>query len=818
MNNTVELLAPVGTNDAFFAAVSAGANAVYMGLEMFNARRGAENFTLAEFESACNFAHLRGVLVYVTLNTIVLPEEVESALNMACDAYNAGADAFIVQDLGIASQLKNLLPNARLHMSTQANIHNAAGVEMAASLGAARVTLSRELSEEEITALAQFGKKLGIEVEVFVHGAICVCYSGQCLMSSMIGGRSANRGMCAQPCRLPYQLYKQGSNAPVKVDGEHILSPHDLCLIDNLGKLAAAGVASFKIEGRMKSPEYVFATVSTYKQMLNQALDNNSSSTTATKAQMDKLAQAFSRGFTTAYFEGKRGNEIMSYKRPNNRGILAGRVKEVKGKNVVLLQKTKLGCGDVIQFWTKKGQSTYNICGVKHNGKFTNIQLDKQVRSVYEGDRAFLVRSVANAFMHKQHEPRINVKGTIKLKIGEPLHIKFTLTNLDEEKLFAIVPGNESAHTSFCGEYSGSIVEAARSVAVSESNVHEHINRMGQTPFQLESLSVDLDAGVGIGFSALHAARTKALENLQDNMLAHWHARKQQNTRHSTTKIVSSSQVANSLNKKPSSVEVSALVNSIECAKAAKQLGVNSIYVAAQAYLCDKQRYNNLNPHVILPTVNHANPAQLVMELSSTGAIVAQNFGDLALLKNNSNTFEVGPNIPATNALSLEKITNLRASRVWLSPELNLQQIEKLAENTNVKLGVCVLGTQQLMLCKHCVLMAAGSCNQQCATCKRRKDNYYLLDRKGYKFPVRTDATGLCHIYNSVQTNIVHSLDKLMKAGVTSFIVDGTLMSNQELKKALHQVFNAARNAQAGLRMPEKPVNTTTGHLFRGVV
>ena len=198
MSHAIELLAPAGNAAALRAAVRGGADAVYLGLDSFNARRGADNFTLETLADACAYAHLRGVRVYVTFNTAVLPSEVARALETVRQAYRAGADAFIVQDIGIASEISRALPEARLHISTQMNTHNAAGIEAAAKLGAQRVTLARELSVLEIAHLAEVADGYGMEVESFAHGALCVCYSGQCFMSSLIGGRSANRGLCAQ--------------------------------------------------------------------------------------------------------------------------------------------------------------------------------------------------------------------------------------------------------------------------------------------------------------------------------------------------------------------------------------------------------------------------------------------------------------------------------------------------------------------------------------------------------------------------------------------------------------------------------------------
>ena len=360
----LELLAPAGGAEALRAAVRGGADAVYVGLEAFNARRGAENFTLEALREAAAYAHLRGVRVYVALNTAVLPREAADALECARQAYRAGADAFIVQDIGIAAELSRTLPDARLDVSTQMNVHNAAGVRAAARLGARRVTLARELALPEIAALAREAAAWDMEVEAFAHGALCVCYSGQCLMSSLIGGRSANRGMCAQACRLPYELRNRALQKPLPAPGEHLLSPQDLCAVDLVPELLEAGVASLKVEGRMKSPEYVQAVTGVYRAVIDRVLAADArraegepwpASARAGAEERRVLEEAFSRGFTTAYLEGERGNGIMSYRRPNNRGVFVGRVAQARAGEARIACEADLAAGDVLEFWTGKG-------------------------------------------------------------------------------------------------------------------------------------------------------------------------------------------------------------------------------------------------------------------------------------------------------------------------------------------------------------------------------------------------------------------------------------------------------------------------------
>lgn len=289
----LELLSPAGSPEAVVAAVQSGADAVYMGFGGFNARRGAKNFTDEEFAAAVEYCRVRGCKVYVTLNTLVSDRELPEALKLATRASDLGADAIIVQDLGLAAALHQALPDIKLHASTQMSVHNLAGVQAAAEMGITRVVLARELSSSQIAHIAA---NAPIEVEVFVHGALCMCHSGQCYMSALIGRRSGNRGMCAQPCRMEYSV---GG----RMD-DHPLSLKDNCLVQYLDELDKAGVACVKIEGRMKRPEYVGMVTSIYSHAIRDGK-------APTETEMQQLEEIFSRqGFTQGYYKGEKGRDM----------------------------------------------------------------------------------------------------------------------------------------------------------------------------------------------------------------------------------------------------------------------------------------------------------------------------------------------------------------------------------------------------------------------------------------------------------------------------------------------------------------------------
>lgn len=335
MTRLPELLAPAGTPDALRAAVAAGADAVYAGLGAYSARAGNAGFSLAQLASACALAHAHGARVYVTLNACLHEGELAGAVDLAARAHAAGADAFIVADPGLALELRRAVPAAELHLSTQAGVQDAAAARLAArELGVSRVTCARELSLEELAALAA----AGVEVEAFCHGAICICYSGACSFSAVRRGRSAMRGDCAQPCRMAYALEDASGRvlAGVRPDepdprlrrqaaGDRLLCPRDYLSVGHVGELAAAGVAALKIEGRMKAPDYVYNVVRAYRAALDAV---GAGCEPGARALTDQLARSFNRGFTDGYLRGRTGSGLMSRERAINQGLCVGEVIE----------------------------------------------------------------------------------------------------------------------------------------------------------------------------------------------------------------------------------------------------------------------------------------------------------------------------------------------------------------------------------------------------------------------------------------------------------------------------------------------------------
>lgn len=845
----IELLAPAGTPQAFRAALKAGADAIYLGVDKFNARRNAQNFRIEDLPEICDQAHLSGVRVYLTLNIIIKEDELEEALDVVHDAYLAGIDGFIVQDWGLLAEIKHAYPEVECHISTQANVHDVAGVRFAQDMGAARVTTSRELSLAELKTLSE----QGIDIEAFGHGALCICYSGQCLMSSVIGQRSANRGMCAQPCRLTYELVDRSGTVLSTVAGDHLLSPKDLSTIEILPELIASGVTSFKIEGRMKSPEYVGLVVSTYRKALDRALQDPENYVVS-QDELDVLTEAFSRGFSTAYMEKIRSNEMMSYQRPNNRGLKVGRVARIDQGKVTLSLDRKISEGDILEYWTGRGRFAERVDYVVYRETQKNAKGYSATLRVSQplsvGDRVFRVRNDAllseidAAVAHVYIRPQ-EIEVGVTAHRGKPLTISLT-----KDEITVVVQGKE--------------VEAARTKAITVAEIEEHVGRFGSTPYKARSWNIDLDEGVGIGFSALHKLRAQACEELTARLLEDWRSRTLPAHRPTTlarsvkqatfdqrdasahtkdrrvhnTQAQTQAQVCNKNQKRgrKATPELCALVSDIDDYLVAQMCGVDSLYLHEEGFehalssLEDTEDARQdlasalSGVRVLLREVSHDKDAQKLTHLRKRAqdlgiacTFVATNMSHFEALKD-SGSFEVWNSIPAINSSVIALVAQKGGQMLWLSPELSLSDIQSLSSTFIAPVGIVVSGRQQVMVSEHCVLMSMGPCNEKCWICPRRDQHAHLKDRKGYLFPVQTDERGRCHIYNAVPLDITPEIAELHHAGVTRVMVDGTLLSGNDLKEEIsyvkQQIACAAHNVQTAFPRRE---NTTAGHLYRGI-
>lgn len=794
----VELLAPAGSPDALVAAVNNGADAVYLGLRELNARRGAANFDLDGLASACRFAHLRDARVYLTANILIMPEEMADALAMIDAAWAAGIDAVIVQDLGLLRVLRQALPDVRLHVSTQMNTHDPATAAVLAGLGVSRITLARETSLPEIAAIAEASS---VEVESFVHGALCFCYSGQCLMSSVIGGRSANRGMCAQPCRLAYELVSE--DGAVTTSGKHLLSPRDMAGIAHLPQLIGAGVAALKIEGRMKAPEYVAVVTRVYRDALDRAMaDPDDFAVTA--GEWELLEEAFSRGFTDEYLLGKADNDMMSYSRPNNRGVPVGRVTGSSEGRVEVSLERALDSEDTIEFWTGRGRSAQRVGPMGVDGATRMnapagavVQLGVE-SGVAKGDRVFRVanaamleaarRTFVGAAVADARPTPVDLH--VRLAVGEPVTVR-------------AVAGQFEASAQ------GPIVEAARTKAITADEVVEHVGRLGGSGYAVDSWDIDLEHDVGIGYSALHHARRAALEALDEARLAGWSDR----TTH-TPALPS----PGARSRRTRSVELVVSVPDDDVAREALSAGATRVLRRVSAANEAGPLPEGATP--LLSRVSHEHELPVLLEHAR--AARSATVGTLGLLVSaarDGNRIEADWPLNVANSWTAAALSDLGASLVWASPELSGRRLSALVEASPVPVGTLVAGRMELMVTEHCVLQAAGECSHRCLTCPRRAHAWLLRDQKGYEFPVMTDATGRSRIYNSVPLDLTRALDEVVATGVSAVRVEITVESAEETRRLVSGVADALARVLAGGSPPSQALTsvTTSGHFFRGV-
>ena len=787
----MELLAPAGSFDALKAAVNAGANAIYLAGNNFGARAYAENFDGENLMSAVKFAHLHGVAIHVTTNTILNDSELENFAEYIKFLKRANVDALLVQDLGAAKIIKSIAPEIPLHASTQMTVHNLAGVEKLAELGFSRVVLARELTLTEIETIT---KNSPVEIEIFVHGALCVCFSGQCLMSSMIGGRSGNRGRCAQPCRLPYTLVDDKGNELLKTAGEYLLSPKDLNALELLPRLVEIGVDSLKIEGRMKRAEYVATVVKVYRDALNRIFDD-AENFSATNDERRRLAQIFNRDFTTAYLEKNPGKDLISDKRPNNRGVLIGRVAKVDKNKISLKLTEKINRGDQVEIWIKVGgRVTFTVENFELDGDICTVEVEN-TRGIKIHDRAFKIFdaeliSDARKFFADDTFGKIPVAAVVTAEIGKPLSLMLT----DGE--------NEvTASTGF-------IAEVAKNRPLTFDTLFKQIGRLGNSVFELVMLKTHIDENLMVPLSELNEVRRKCTEQLENLRLKKFTKKPAKNFKFEKFQPYQSE-----------NLELVAQVDTPEKIKIAIENGADSILyggenfsnriVTAQEISQAEKIVHAANKKFYLSTprlVRHAEISNLekILTAANFDAVYIHNIGTLQIVqKISAAPVRSDFSLIVFNSETINFLKSLGVEGVTLSPELTLAQVKNLAKISCLPVECIIHGRAELMISAYCAIGSflgnVGNCPHVC-----RKNNYFLRDRKNILFPVVTDQFCRMHILNSKVLSMIENRNEF--DGVARIRIDGRFLNVDELA----QVLRAYKFGGAEIE------NFTRGHYFRG--
>ena len=497
-----ELLAPVGNMECLMAAIEAGCDAVYLSGKLYGARNFAGNFSNEELVEAINLCHLYGVKVYVTINTLIYEAEVDNFIKYVDFLYTNNVDAVIIQDIGMFDLIRKLYPNLELHISTQMHVHNLEGAQLMEELGADRVVLARETPFELVKKIKE---NTNIELEIFVHGALCISYSGQCLMSSLIGGRSGNRGTCAQCCRQPYDLYENDN----KINKEnYLLSTRDLNSLENLGKLIEIGVDSLKIEGRMKRPEYVYLIISTYRKAIDNYLKYKD--VRITDNDIKEIKKIFNRKFTKGFLFNTKNDEFINSYRPNHQGIEIGKVISVKNNNVTIKLTDDLSVQDGIRF-IGSSDSGLTVQTLFKNNQKVKEAFKNDIISLYTKD----IPALGDIVVKTTDINQLN-------RINNLINSKLRKVKID--LVFSAHVGSNISITITDGLYtinstSEYIVDKSINNPTKREDIIKQLSKLGDTVYELDNINIDIDDNIFIPVKVLNDLRRDVIDKLTDKRL-----------------------------------------------------------------------------------------------------------------------------------------------------------------------------------------------------------------------------------------------------------------------------------------------------------
>ncbi len=781
----IELLAPAGDWECMRAAVANGADAIFFGVEKFNARARANNFRSEELPEIMSFLHTYGVKGFLTFNILVFEDELRDAQKLIEMCIDAGVDAVIVQDLGLVKLIRELSPDFPIHGSTQMTITSPEAVEFTKPFNMERVVLGRENNLKQIRTI---GEQAKLPMEVFVHGALCVSYSGQCLTSEMWGGRSANRGECAQACRLPYDLMVDGELKPMG-DVAYLLSPKDLAAIDLVPELIEAGVTSFKIEGRLKSPEYVANVVSKYRKAIDSYFDGDR--TPPSKEDVRELQQSFSRGFTHGFLKGTNNKQLVEGTFPKSRGVYLGRVERVMRDAVSVRLEAPLKRGDGIVFDagdpTKKeeGGRVYDLRrhGVKIEGEAgegTFVELvpgrnDVDLRKVHVGDRVW-----------KTSDPALDKRLRATFETDKPYRV-FPL------RVKATGAAGEPLRTWWTDEDKGTTVEIVSELALEEAKkrpmdaalLEEQLGRLGGTVYQLDGLEFALQGDVILPIRELNRMRREAVERLAGER-----PKPPVYVKHEVDAFGDARN-----NRRDPAIDgkgskLIALCRSVEQVEAAAAMDVSYIYAdfefikqfpaAIAAARAAGKPIALATPRIHMPNENgyHANILKLQPD-----AVLVRNTGALyyymrARAAHPDKPFpkligDFSLNVANHKAVNLFADTGLEL--ITPSYDLNIQQMIDLLERSDTsKLEVVIHQHLPMFHTEHCVYCTFMSEGTDFTNCGRPCEEHRasLQDRIGMSHPVRVDEGCRNTVYNAIEQSGAEYIRHFIELGVQHFRVE----------------------------------------------
>ena len=741
----------------------------------FNARARAKNFDLNELSKAIQYAKLRNVKVHVTLNILIKDEEFEDAVKLALTVYNLGADALIIQDLGLLTYLKNNYPEITLHASTQMTTHNLDGVKQLENMGASRVVLSRELSIDEIKNICE---NSNIEIETFIHGALCICYSGQCLFSSIVGGRSGNRGLCAQPCRLPYTLLDESHN---ELNKGYLLSPRDLFSFDYLTQLIRSGVSCFKIEGRLKNPEYVAITTRFYRkyidlvcnnldmpiEQLNNLLYSELSKIHDNTSMSDKeeITQIFNRGgFSSGHLSPKENTELIYREKSSNTGFYLGKVENFNPNKgyITLTAKHKIELGDKVEInsntytISELMQKNNNIKSANINDKIVIGRIKGNIKNnmpIYKLQSKILVDSVKNTFEENKEFKKIPLYAKINIFENTPITLEIGCNKPE------YIYYNEKITIT-------SEIKPIQAVnkPISKEKIIEQLSKTGSTQFSFDTIEVNLEDNLFIPrISILNELRREAITKLENNII-----NKHINSRNLTYKETS---CTTTINHKSMPTQSALLLNKLNLDFDYKILtNIDKLYLPLHFFLNPtyKETVNNICNHfktyIYMPPIIRDSTKtfkkinKITEDFTLKGAVIS-HISQYELFKIYTN-FELIGNYTLNiyNINTINYLKKLGFSSYMISPELNDNCTQKILDISPINSELLVYGRIPLMTMNYCILGESNHCYKECQKQCNSTKKFYLKDRMNFTFRIIPDNySTITTIYNSKITSFDYS-------------------------------------------------------------
>jgi putative protease len=828
-----ELLAPAGSLEAVRAAIANGADAVYLGVERFNARDEGAQLTFEELEQACDMARSSRVRVYLTLNTLVKPNELAAALRLLGSAIDRGIHAAIVQDVGLIRLIQRVYPRFEIHGSTQMTVHDASGARLLDDLGVDRVVIARENTLDDLRAIREAAPRLGLEA--FVHGALCISYSGQCLMSGMISERSANRGSCAQSCRKDYSLHDATTHD--ELDRGYLISARDLAAYEALPQLSELGLSGLKIEGRKKRPEYVAIVTRTYRDLLDRVARGEDP--TPHDEDIQPLVQIYSRGFTPGMLHGRKGREYVTRAQPDNRGRELGTVVAWENDELIVEVAAPIAAGDGLGFEPEGGLAGQSI-GFSVDRIRTLATRDGLTRQAITARTRVPVgwRVVRSSQLELLERARRSYAGTLSDDQGGKCPLTVRLFGAAGAALKAIVTANGDAVV----VHSDVPLTIARSRALDEHQAREQFGRLGSTPFSLGSLDIrGLASGLFLPVSALNRLRQRAVESLLTRRDWSEDARigeRERRIDEAIAVVEKGIALPTRDTRRPSApFALVAEVHRVEDARAAAKAGATEIVFdpflrhpvpprARVRALADELHDDSIGLRVRTPTIVRPEDRPSLERWLALGFPVLTGHVGLAC-ELAAQGYDVSADY-AVNCFNQHTAAELFARgvrRVTTSVELTVDELrDAVAPWEGSGFDVVVYGRPEGMTIEHCILSAAF--NRKPTTCRdlcvQKHPVVALTDPAGYTFPVATDSDCRNRLLHSRPIEASEFLPRLWKVGIRGyrllFNLPGDPVANLVAGyRTLLDTLNAGQ--RAALSEPRALVGTafTRGHFARPV-